>query len=162
MAFATWKPLLDYLLASLHDHWKLPGCPIIIFSRVMLSRISSTLPLLLGRTLRVSVDACSLSNCFTVVVLRSVVGEAGKCVRNLGFSSFTDIPQARERNMRHCNGRSWHLVHALHRVRLPSNLSHYYSTDSEIAIALSPLAMDVIHCNLPTPQDSQRFPYSCL
>lgn len=79
-----------------------------------------------------------------------------------GLRSPTDISQARKHNMRYCNGRSWHLVHALHRVRLPSNLFHCYSPDSKIAIALSPLAMDVIHCNLPTPQDSQRFPYSCL
>lgn len=83
----------------------------------MSSRASSTLPLWLAHTLRVSADACSPLNCFTVAVLRSVVGEAGKRVRNMVLDSFTDIFQARKHNMRYCNGRSWHLVHALHRVR---------------------------------------------
>lgn len=77
-------------------------------------------------------------------------------------STNISLSQARKHNMRYCNGRSWHLVHALHRVRLLSNLSYYFTPDFETAIALLPLAMVVIHCNLPTPQDSRRFPYSCL
>ena len=83
----------------------------------MSSRASSTLPLLLGHTLRVSADVSLPSNCFTVVVPRSVAGEAGKRFDSV-FQSSTNVSQARKHNVRHCDGRSWHLVYALHRVRL--------------------------------------------
>jgi hypothetical protein len=45
---------------------------------------------------------------------------------------------------------------------LPYSLINYLFPDLDTAIALSPLAMDVIHCNSPTLQDSRRFLCSCL
>lgn len=39
---------------------------------------------------------------------------------------------------------------------------YIFSTDFETAIALLPLAMDVIHCNSPTLQDTLHSLCSCL
>lgn len=132
----------------------------------MLSRASSTLPLLLDHTLRVLADVCSRSNCFTVAVHRLVAGEAGKQAPSTRPAiTLTNILQAGDYNVRYSDGRSWYLVYALHRVCLSQNVPLNLldiDADQLPAIALSPLAMDVIQYNLPTLPVSQRFLCFCL
>jgi hypothetical protein len=148
-------------LVELFLRWPTKGWSVKICGRAISSQVSLTLLSLLDHTLRVSADVCSPSSYFIVEAQRLVVGGVGKRIRDSVLYPPTDISQARKHNMRYCNGRSWHLVHALHRVCTSRNNPHTPNSDFFAATALLRFAMVVIHYSLSTHLGLQRFPCSC-